>query len=213
MPIYTGNATVNSAITSTTLTEMSPQSYQVTNALRNTMRPTLLLPFAQSGTVDPRITFTRNGQATYFNSAGVLTTATNNVPRIDYNPSTLACNGLLIEQASTNLVYPSIITSSWNTSGTITTNATVAPDNTTTGSKLIPNTTIGQWAAWTYCSTALSTTYTLSCYAKTNGYPRLWLLATDFSGNSFGATFNLSTGVFVSSTTGGVSTYISSTIN
>jgi len=213
MPIIVGNATTNSAITSGNLSVMSPQSYQVTNALRNSVRPTLLLPFAESLNVDPRITFTRASSATYFNQAGVLTTAVSNVPRIDYNPSTLVCNGLLIEQASTNLVYPSIITSSWYPSGTLTTNATVAPDNTTTGSKLIPNTTLGQWAAWTYCSTALSTTYTLSCYAKTNGYPRLWLLATDFSGNSFGATFDLSTGVFVSSTTNGVSTYISSTIN
>jgi hypothetical protein len=81
---------------------MSPQSFVVTNALRNSVRPALLLPFAQSGVVDPRITFTRASSATYFNSQGVLTTAANNVPRIDYDPLTGACLGLLIEEGRTN---------------------------------------------------------------------------------------------------------------
>jgi hypothetical protein len=83
---------------------MSPQSYQVTNALRNSVRPALLLPFAQSGVVDPRITFTRASSATYFNSQGVLSTAANNTPRIDFDPVTGSCLGLLIEQSRTNSI-------------------------------------------------------------------------------------------------------------
>ena len=121
MPIYTGNTTVNSAITSTSLTEMSPQSYLVTNALRNTVRPTLLLPFNESTVVDPRITFTRASSATYFNKLGVLTTAAANVPRIDYNSSTGACLGLLIEQASTNIVLNSATLSTQSVTTTATT--------------------------------------------------------------------------------------------
>lgn len=104
MPIIVGNTTTNSAITSTSLSEMAPQSFVVTNALRNSVRPALLLPFAQSGTVDPRITFTRGSSATYFNSQGVLTTATNNVPRIDFDPATGRCLGLLIEVGRTNSI-------------------------------------------------------------------------------------------------------------
>jgi hypothetical protein len=104
MPIIVGNTTTNSAITSTSLSEMAPQSFVVTNALRNSVRPALLLPFAQSGTVDPRITFTRASSATYFNSQGVLTTAPNNVPRIDYDPATGRCLGLLIEVGRTNSI-------------------------------------------------------------------------------------------------------------
>lgn len=102
MPIIVGNTTTNSAITSTSLSEMAPQSFVVTNALRNSVRPALLLPFAQSGTVDPRITFTRASSGTYFNSQGVLTTAAANVPRIDFDPATGRCLGLLIEEGRTN---------------------------------------------------------------------------------------------------------------
>ena len=104
MPIIVGNTTTNSAITSTSLSEMAPQSFVVTNALRNSVRPALLLPFAQSGTVDPRITFTRASSATYFNSQGVLTTAAVNVPRIDFDPATGRCLGLLIEVGRTNSI-------------------------------------------------------------------------------------------------------------
>ena len=141
MPIYVGNATTNSAITSTSLTEMSPQSFVVTNALRNSTRPALLLPFAQSGVVDPRITFTRASSATYFNSQGVLTTAANNVPRIDYDPLTGRCLGLLIEQSSTNIVLnsASLSTQSVTTTATAYTlsfygTGTVALSGTYTGS-------------------------------------------------------------------------------
>jgi hypothetical protein len=120
MPIIVGNTTTNSAITSTTLTEMSPQSYQVTNALRNTIRPALLLPFAQSGVVDPRITFTRASTATYFNSQGVLSTAANNTPRIDFDPTTGKCLGLLIEQQSANILLNSATLSTQSVTTTAT---------------------------------------------------------------------------------------------
>jgi hypothetical protein len=69
-----------------------------------TTRPTLTLDFAKAKRVDPRVTFTRASTATYFDASGTLRSAANNAPRIDYDPSTLAAQGLLIEEARTNSI-------------------------------------------------------------------------------------------------------------
>lgn len=76
-------------------------------ASAQTVAPKLTLNFA-TASLDPRITFTRatsaSNPATFVNSSGVLTSATNNQPRFDYDPSTLVCKGLLIEESRTNFV-------------------------------------------------------------------------------------------------------------
>ena len=63
--------------------------------------PTFALDF-MSGAVDSRLTYTRSGNAWYFNSAGLLSSVSTNVPRFDYDPTTLQLKGLLIEQNREN---------------------------------------------------------------------------------------------------------------
>lgn len=189
MPIYTGNTTVNSAITSTSLTEMSPQSYQVTNALRNAVRPTLLLPFNESTGVDPRITFTRASSATYFNNLGVITTAASNVPRIDYNPSTLVCNGLLIEQSSVNLVLQSTFQSGWSggaAAGTLTANQLLSPDGTVNAAQYVESTAASSfhYKAQNVTKAASALVYTFSVFLKASGNRQVGLRMQDTGGTN-----------------------------
>ena len=69
-----------------------------------TLRPSLLLDFANSEYVDPRITFTRASTATRINERGLIEVVAANVPRIDFDPVTGACKGWLIEEQRTNYI-------------------------------------------------------------------------------------------------------------
>jgi hypothetical protein len=53
------------------------------------------------------VTFTRASSGTFVDSAGVLQTATNDVPRFDHNPTTGESLGLLVEEQRTNLLLNS----------------------------------------------------------------------------------------------------------
>jgi hypothetical protein len=68
------------------------------------LKPSLLLDFANVERLDPRITFTRASNATYFDANGVLQTAASGVARFDHNPTTLQSLGLLVEEQRTNSI-------------------------------------------------------------------------------------------------------------
>jgi hypothetical protein len=55
----------------------------------------------------PTPVFTRASTSTFVGSDGLIQSAAVNAPRFDHDPLTLACKGLLIEEARTNLVFPS----------------------------------------------------------------------------------------------------------
>jgi len=66
--------------------------------------PSLLLDFANSRTLDPRITFERSSIGTYVASNGLIKTAAADEPRFDHDPETGESLGLLIEESRTNIV-------------------------------------------------------------------------------------------------------------
>lgn len=71
--------------------------------------PRLALDFT-TAILDPRVTITRAGNtATVTNSSGVIASINADLPRFDYNPSTLVCRGLLIEESRTNVLLNSLL--------------------------------------------------------------------------------------------------------
>jgi len=136
--------------------------------------PKLALDFTTAA-LDSRVTFTRttgaSNPATYVASNGYITAATNNQPRFDYSPTSLACKGLLIEESRVNLaLYSSDFTNAYWTKAlaTITANATTAPNGTTTADRVqISNSARG--VVLLIDSTTAGTTLTFSLYAKANG--------------------------------------------
>ena len=94
-------------------------------------RPSLLLDFANSKTLDPRITFQRQTIGTYVDEQGVIKTAADNEARFDHDPATGECLGLLIEEERTNEALDSDLKSNWNFSPASNLTTEIGPDGTT----------------------------------------------------------------------------------
>ena len=140
-----------------------------------TVRPSLLLDFANSKTLDPRITFTRGTTATYW-------------------------DGKTTTKAEENLVKSSqnIVASDTYWDGgraTFTSNAATAPDGTTTAANFqqASGQTTNGYISTTPQPTFTSDDYTWSVYAKSNGKNFLGIY-TYSVGSSGYVWFNLSTG-------------------
>ena len=137
---------------------------------------TLTLDFT-TGQLDPRLTFTRASTvATFINASGLVATATTNEPRFDYDPTTLAPRGLLIEGTATNRALRSndlntTVTdgTQWSVSGyTRGDVSTTLPDGTTGNACRIFGTGSASFRSQSIAVTA-STAYTFSFWARNNG--------------------------------------------
>lgn len=176
--------------------------------------PRLALDFT-TGVLDSRVTVTRAlNTATAINSSGYVATVNANLPRFDYNPTTLACRGLLIEEARTNsLTYSEQFdNAAWaKTNATVTADATASPANTTTADKLIATAVSGIHRVFsTAAGNAVNgTTYTFSVYAKAGEYGFLRLVDTSYM--TSGPMFNLTNGTV--SSTGGFTATITPAAN
>jgi hypothetical protein len=145
----------------------------------------------------------------------VLQTAASGVARFDNNPTTGESLGLLIEESRTNLTtYSSDFSNAaWTKSdSTITANTVVAPDGTLTGDEIVPNTTsTSHYCQQSYTKAASAITYSTTVYVKSNTTGYKFLISTDdaVTGGCSSGIFNLSTGVFDTSSTGTIFTFVS----
>lgn len=127
----------------------------------------------------------------------VLQTAAAGVPRIDHDPVTGECLGLLIEEQRTNLLTYSeqFDNPAWTPTGVaVTPNVAIAPDGTTTADKLVENAAATNGNIFQTPSLVANTTYTFSVYAQKTEWG--WV-ALEFRGEASDtriAWFNLNTG-------------------
>jgi hypothetical protein len=173
--------------------------------------------FNSAGTVTNTMTgvvvsYTASTQVLVVNVASVVGSGTyatwqvsNLMPRLDYNPSTLAAQGFLVEEARTNLCLQSEDwgSATWSKSGsTITANATTAPTGTTVADKLVEDTSTGTHITTQSISLGGSvdnSAYVISVFAKASERTRFQLF--DNAQASSGITsFDLSNGTVVSGT-------------
>ena len=160
--------------------------------------PKMALDFT-TASLDSRVTFTRSGNtATVTNFSGYVVPINANLPRFDFDPITLACKGLLIEESRTNLLTYSqeFNNAAWTTSAvnlTVTPNAINSPDNTQNADALVETAANGyHYLVQGYTKAASAIQYSFSCYVKPS--VRNWVYITVFDGVALGNRlwFNLS---------------------
>ena len=154
-----------------------------------TVQPSLNLDFANTKQLDPRITFVRNSTATYY----------------DGQTTALAEQNLFVySQQYVNLA------GQWGTlNTTMTINASTAPDETSTANNIVPTTTNGAHYISQLVTLSVGTTYTVSFFAKPNGYNYIEI---ELLGSVTAAVYDISAGT-VGTTLGSPTTSIVSVGN
>ncbi len=163
--------------------------------------PKLALDFT-TASLDSRITFTRttgaSNPATYVNNSGVITAATNNQPRFDYDPVTLACKGLLIEESRQNkYTYSNTLDNViWVPSAvTVTTASLATPDGGSTSYVLVPIAGNYSFRELQQNTSVISgTTYCISGYYKQKEHRYVQIIGSSAPFGTFYVNFDLQTG-------------------
>ena len=159
------------------------------------IKPTLLLDFANTKQLDPRITFTRASTGTYYDGKTVAKAEEN----------------LLLQSQTFDTTWT---VASSGTALTITANALNAPDGTTTAEQLTNTaTTLLHRLSQPVAAVRVSTQYAISFFAKNNnaGFIAVSLYDdTSFTRNA-AASFNLSTGAVGTTSASGTGYSVDST--
>jgi hypothetical protein len=162
--------------------------------VRHSVRPSLLLDFANTKTLDPRITYTRASAGTYY-------------------------DGKTVAKAEENLFqYSQEFDNAYWTkqNSTVTANSTAAPDGTTTADSLVEDVfTAVHRVGRSSVASGVTGVFTFSFFAKANTRSRVVIALSDSvgSGNVNYACFNLSTGVFDAGATTAGSGWSSASVN
>lgn len=181
--------------------------------------PTVLMNFVKGNpTLDSRVSFTRATTATYIGADGYIKTAAINEPRFEYDPITKACNGLLMEEARTNLITYSGDFSQWDHAAAESTSTSqLSPDGSTSCYKI--NSTIGIGSSCVCRTPSISITagsrYVATVYLKAGERKNVRLYVLDYptASSGFGCWYDLSTGLeFAAAAPTGTGTLFSNTI-
>lgn len=142
---------------------MITPAYNITATER--VLPRLALDFL-TGALDARITFTRASTATFVGSNGLIQTAAINAPRFDYNPTTLAANGLLVEEQRANLaIYSDDLTNLiWVKTNCTTAKTATGPDGVTNSATTLTASAANATALQSIISASAARSTT--CYIK-----------------------------------------------
>ena len=161
--------------------------------------PTLNLDFANSQSLDKRITFSRGSIGTFVNKNGLIETASANQPRFDFDPISGECRGLLIEESRTNLITSSNNFGGGDTNLGVTASATTSPDGTTNASKLFEKTTNNYRIFNGAFTTIAGTACCGSVFVKAGENATMYIKVVQSGGavtNEFA--FNMNTGAYAS---------------
>jgi hypothetical protein len=163
--------------------------------------PTLDLDFANSKTLDPRITFTRSSGGSYVGADGLIKYAGVNEARFDHDPVTGESLGLLVEEARTNLLTRSEKFDIWNKFDvSVLLNSGSSPDGNFNAIQIIEDaTTSTHYVVRTTGTITSGLPYTASCFAKSTNPNRFFSLIFEgaallFEGVNPRASFDLTSG-------------------
>lgn len=182
------------------------------NANFPVLRPSINLDFANAKALDPRITFARASQASFFGADGLLRLAPANEARFDHDPVTGVSKGLLIEESRKNLyLYSEDFASSYwiKTNVDISPNVSVAPDGTLFADKLIATT--ADSVHYVYLGMAVTTgvTYVASFFVKSEELSKCMIQFYGTNGaftNAF-LIYDLTTGTVVGTPAASITRY------
>lgn len=175
-------------------------------------QPIVYLDFVNSLFWDPRVSFTRAGTATYFDTQGILKTRAANIPRWESVPSTGVRRGVLMEKQITNLILTSenLGSASWTkTNVSILTGAT-SPDGSSASNQI--SVTGASGSVTQSITITAGRAIAFSVHAKSTASSNYLFLRIGDGTNSVSTWFDVSSGT-VGTNTAGASTCVFSAKN